>query len=103
MPPESYCNELLARVPGLLRGKRRLQVFAGPIRLGRVAVLAEHHLVLSPRHISLIQKIIHLPRVEITAALEIFADGRLRGGFIVGCGGFGIISLSLERVGETEP
>ena len=47
--------------PGLLGGKWRFQVFAGPFRLRRFAVLAEHDFVLPHRHISLIQKIIHLP------------------------------------------
>jgi hypothetical protein len=46
--------------PVLLGGKWRFQVFAGPFRLRRLAVLAEHDFVLPPRHISLIQKIIHL-------------------------------------------
>ena len=67
----------LPKALGPLRRKRRFQVSASRIRLRRVGVLAEHGRILPPRHISLIQKVIHLARVEITAALEIFADGRL--------------------------
>jgi hypothetical protein len=44
----------------LVHSKGRFQVFPRGLCLRRVAVLAEHHLVLFERHISLIQKIIHL-------------------------------------------
>ena len=86
-----------------MHSKGRFQVFPRRLRLRRVSVLAEHRLILLERHISLIQKIIHLSGIEIAAALEVHADGRLSGGLVVGFGSFRIVLLPLQRVGKAEP
>ena len=69
----------------------------------RVAVLAKHDLILPERHISFIQKIIHLPRVEIAATFQIHADGGLQSGLVVGFRGFRIVLLPLQGVAKTKP